>query len=67
MPLYDYECVKCTHIFEIFHKIDEDSKNMTCPKCGAKKPKKLVSNIKSHSWSQFLDNMEKKISPHKFK
>ena len=23
MPLYDYECVKCAHVFEVFHKIDE--------------------------------------------
>jgi len=67
MPLYDYECAECAHVFEVFHKVDEESKNIVCPKCGAKKSKKLISHIRSHSWSQFLDNMEKKISPHKFK
>jgi len=67
MPLYDYECVKCSHVFEVYHKVDEGTENLTCPKCNAKKPKKLVSQFKTHTWSQFLDKMEKRINPHKFK
>jgi putative FmdB family regulatory protein len=32
MPHYDYECIKCGHIFEVFQKITEEHlKN--CPKC----------------------------------
>lgn len=34
MPHYDYQCVKCEHTFEVFHKITE-SPVLTCPKCGA--------------------------------
>ena len=67
MPLYDYECVKCAHIFEVFHKIDEVIDDLACPKCEAKQPRKLVSQFKTNQWSQFLDTMERKISPHKFK
>ena len=67
MPLYDYECVKCTHVFEVFHKIDEMIDDLACPKCNAKGPRKLVSQFKTNQWSQFLDTMERKISPHKFK
>ena len=67
MPLYDYECAKCAHVFEVFHKIDEVIDDLACPKCKAKRPKKLVSQFKTNQWSQFLDTMERKISPHKFK
>ncbi|MCK7509703.1 MAG: zinc ribbon domain-containing protein [Desulfobacterales bacterium] len=67
MPLYDYECAKCAHVFEVFHKIDEVIDDLACPKCKAKRPRKLVSQFKTNQWSQFLDTMERKISPHKFK
>lgn len=32
MPIYEYQCVKCNDVFEVFHKIDEECK-ITCPKC----------------------------------
>jgi len=32
MPIYEYQCLQCNEVFEIFHKIDEDCK-VTCPKC----------------------------------
>ena len=34
MPLYDYECVKCAHVFEVFHKLSEEGTDYPCPKCG---------------------------------
>ncbi|MGC8765616.1 MAG: FmdB family zinc ribbon protein [Brevinematia bacterium] len=34
MPHYDYQCLKCNHVFEVFHKITE-SPDLECPKCGA--------------------------------
>ncbi|MDQ5984314.1 MAG: hypothetical protein CSYNP_00007 [Syntrophus sp. SKADARSKE-3] len=67
MPLYDFECSKCGHNFEAFIKLSETSDNIECPKCTAKKPKKLVSLFRTNNWSTFLDNMERKISPEKFK
>jgi len=42
-------------------------KVISCPECGKKKPKKLVAPFKTQFWSNFLDDMERKISPHKFK
>ncbi|MGD0918064.1 MAG: FmdB family zinc ribbon protein [Thermodesulfobacteriota bacterium] len=41
MPIYEYECVHCNEIFEIFHKIDEDCK-VACPKC-LSPAKKMIS------------------------
>jgi putative FmdB family regulatory protein len=32
MPIYEYQCDRCSEIFEIFHKIDEDC-GVACPKC----------------------------------
>ncbi len=40
MPTYDYECTKCGHHFEAFHKINEQSK-VECPKCKAASKKKI--------------------------
>ena len=67
MPLYDYECVKCAHVFEVFHKLSEEGTDYPCPKCGAAKSRKLVSQFKTDTWSKFLDTMERKVNPHKFK
>jgi len=67
MPIYVYECQKCSHEFEVYQKIGEGNENLTCPECGAKTPKKLVTAFKTQFWSGFLDDMERKISPHKFK
>ena len=32
MPVYEYQCIECGAIFEVFHGIDEDYR-ATCPKC----------------------------------
>ena len=40
MPLRDYKCVKCNHIWEVFHKTfseqDSERENQICPECGGK-------------------------------
>jgi putative FmdB family regulatory protein len=67
MPLYDYECRKCSHVFEVFLKTSEEDETLTCPECQAEKPKRLVSGFRTNAWSQFLDTMEKRVNPQKFK
>jgi len=67
MPLYDFECSKCRHVFEAFVKMSDSYDDLPCPQCGARKPKKQVSAFRTNNWSTFLDKMEKKISPEKFK
>lgn len=66
MPLYEFECNKCHHEFEAFFKLDESYENLQCPKCGKKSPKKLISAIRSTHWANFLDKMDKIVSPDKF-
>jgi putative FmdB family regulatory protein len=67
MPIYLYECTECHHEFEAFHKMDEGSEDIACPECGTTNPKKLAAPFKTKAWSQFLDDMERKVSPQKFK
>lgn len=67
MPLYDFECSKCSHAYEAFMKMSDRFDDLPCPQCGATKPRKLVSPFRTHAWSTFLDKMERKISPEKFR
>ncbi|MFH1387003.1 MAG: FmdB family zinc ribbon protein [bacterium] len=41
MPLYDYKCAKCGHIFEVMQKISEDPLKF-CPECKGE-IKRLIS------------------------
>jgi len=40
MPNYDYECLSCGHVFEVFQNMTEKPLKK-CPKCG-KKVKRLI-------------------------
>jgi putative FmdB family regulatory protein len=67
MPIYEFECKRCRHVFERVMKVDEKCDRLPCPACGVKNPRKLVSGFYTNAWSNFLDTMERKVSPHKFK
>lgn len=41
MPIYEYQCKKCDHIFEVNHKMCEKPR-VYCPKC-IKPAKKIIS------------------------
>ena len=44
MPIYEYQCKKCGYKFDhLARTLADDAK--TCPKCGAKKPAKLISSF----------------------
>ena len=42
MPIYEYQCEACKHVFENLQKIT-DAPLTRCPDCGAEALKKLVS------------------------
>lgn len=44
MPLYEYECGGCNHVFETICKYEERKENQTCPECGKKRGKYLDKN-----------------------
>lgn len=46
MPIYEFRCLKCGHIFELLKlkKSDEEIK-MRCPKCKSKNIERALSKI----------------------
>jgi len=65
MPIYEYECTSCGHLFERIIKVGEEAP--ACPACGAKRPQRRITHFRTNAWSTFLDGMEKKVSPEKFR
>jgi putative FmdB family regulatory protein len=65
MPIYEYACAACGHLFERIMKVGEMAP--ACPVCGVLKTEKRVAPFRTNAWSAFLDGMEKRVSPHKFK
>ncbi|MEI8054541.1 MAG: zinc ribbon domain-containing protein [bacterium] len=63
MPIYEYKCQNCGHSFEQLQKTT-DKLLSTCPECGKKQLKKLVSNtsfqLKGTGWyvTDFKDKKE---------
>ena len=45
MPIYEYRCRYCGEIFESFRGIKDSDDEIVCPKCGEKKPDKLISSF----------------------
>ena len=65
MPIYEYECRACDHPFEWIMKVGEEAP--ACPACGADRAKRRIAAFRTNAWSTFLDGMERKVNPHKFK
>ncbi|MCP5143327.1 MAG: zinc ribbon domain-containing protein [Gammaproteobacteria bacterium] len=65
MPIYEYECDKCGHKFELLVKIS-DPPPEHCPECNAPAPRKLISRagfqLKGTGWyvTDFRDNAKSK-------
>jgi putative FmdB family regulatory protein len=49
MPFYEYQCEKCGKKFEKLISISEGDKKQTCPNCGGKNTKKILSVFASKS------------------
>jgi putative FmdB family regulatory protein len=43
MPIYQYNCHKCGHEFDLRRGIDEDDSEIACPQCGARHPRRVFS------------------------
>jgi len=44
VPLFDYECNKCEHIFERIVSL-KDADSQTCPKCDHTAQRKLTTSV----------------------
>lgn len=43
MPIFEYKCLDCNRVYEVFHKVREILEDVFCPACGSKNHKKLLS------------------------
>ena len=53
MPLYDFECLKCNKIKEIFVLSHKDKNRVKCDKCGDKMNSLITINSKPISFDYF--------------
>ncbi len=44
MPIYEFMCPKCGHVFETLVAMGRENET-TCPKCGAAEVKKMLSSF----------------------
>jgi len=45
VPIYEYECTQCGERFEVRQSMGEDGSRLTCPKCQAYNPKRVLSSF----------------------
>ncbi len=53
MPIFEYRCPRCGHIFEHFWRGLEKREELRCPQCGAEHVEKMVSRFGSRGGSTF--------------
>jgi putative FmdB family regulatory protein len=51
MPMYEYECSKCKHQFELLRSLSEREDPCECPYCHQKAKMKRLSSLFSSSGS----------------
>jgi putative FmdB family regulatory protein len=70
MPIYEYQCTDCEHLFEEIQKIKSDPIKK-CPVCGKEKVIRLISRssfqLKGKCWAKDgyagkMDNFNKAMS-----
>jgi len=49
MPIYEYKCTKCGEVFEMLRNLNEDDRSLTCPRCHAESPERILSLFSSAS------------------
>jgi putative FmdB family regulatory protein len=52
MPVFEYKCSDCGSKYDMFHKSSLKPEEVTCPKCGSVKNKKLFSAFATSNSSE---------------
>ncbi|MDZ7270423.1 MAG: zinc ribbon domain-containing protein [candidate division KSB1 bacterium] len=45
MPIYEYKCSSCGHVFDVLQKVGETGEHLRCPRCGAERPTRMLSSF----------------------
>lgn len=48
MPIYEFECLSCSHRFQSLVMKEREEKGLLCPRCGKRKKKRLISRVAYH-------------------
>jgi putative FmdB family regulatory protein len=43
VPIYEYQCSKCDHRFEMIHDASDRDLKIICPQCGDSKAQRVIS------------------------
>jgi len=43
MPIYEYRCRACDHVFEAIRPLGDAGQDLTCPTCGERSPERILS------------------------
>ncbi|MCX5844814.1 MAG: zinc ribbon domain-containing protein [Deltaproteobacteria bacterium] len=62
MPLYEFECSACKHIFERVMKVGEDHEGLPCPECGVANPKKVIGRTSFHSRERYEERLARRMA-----
>jgi len=47
MPIYEYRCKNCNHIFDKLQSIGASNEDVYCPECNSPEPERLLSTFSS--------------------
>lgn len=45
MPIYEYQCLKCSHRFEMIHGVGEKERKVVCPQCKDSHIQRILSSF----------------------
>ena len=62
MPIYEFECTACKHIFESLMKVGESEEAQACPACGAANTTKLIGRTSFHSRERFEERLGRRMA-----
>lgn len=48
MPIYEFRCVQCGHLFEELCRLNESGEGLTCPDCGQMGARRQISVFAAH-------------------
>jgi len=43
MPIYEFKCRKCKHLFEVLFRSRDEKLSLACPECGSARTEKMIS------------------------
>ena len=57
MPVYAYRCKQCNEKFESVRSMNDTDDEVKCPKCGTKKPQRILSSFFSSGFGESRGNL----------